>query len=291
MGQGGEQSEINSELGSSIGVLLGERGVTNTYVGTDQFFGWMKSEPRVRVSPDVYLLDDPPPPPLPAMWKTWKGHKPPRLALEIVSGDDKKRARWKKDYEDNPEKYSRLGSNELVVFDPDVAVGLAPEPERVILQVYRRQADNSFVRVYSGSGPAESRELGAYFVLTFVGAAARLRVSRDAAGTDIVPTTKEKSIADTAARLRAEAQTKEADAKAKKADAKAKKADAKAKRADAKAKRADAKAKEADAKAKEADAKAKEAEAARELERSAREQAESELARLRAELDRPKSRR
>lgn len=66
----------------------------------------MESEPNVRVSPDAYLLDDPPPRPRPRMWQTWRaGHLPPRFALEVASPEN-----WRKDYEDNPPKYSLLGT-------------------------------------------------------------------------------------------------------------------------------------------------------------------------------------
>ena len=87
------------------------------------------------------------------MWQTWlPGHRPPRWAVEIVSDD------WKKDYEDNPLKYAQLGARELVIFDPDAALTSDRRGVRVPLQVYRRDADGAFVRVYRGEGPARSEE-------------------------------------------------------------------------------------------------------------------------------------
>ncbi|MBI2891940.1 MAG: Uma2 family endonuclease [Deltaproteobacteria bacterium] len=193
VGESNEQSQIISVLRSVLEQLCRERGWGATYIGSDQFFAWVPGEPLVRVSPDVYLLDDPPPPPLPASWQTWRqGHRPPRFAVEVVSGDDEHPDRWRKDYEEAPEKYAQLGAAELVIFDPEAAAGRARDDhDRVALQIYRRQADGAFVRAHSGRGPAESHELGAWLVVVLEGPVARLRVARDAGGRDLVPTATE----------------------------------------------------------------------------------------------------
>jgi len=188
-GQETEQSEIIDVLKSSIRELAGERGWSRVFVGSDQFFAWLPEEPMVRVSPDVYLLDDPPPPPLPASWQTWReGHRAPRFAVEIVSGDDQHPERWRKDYDQAPQKYAQLGTRELVIFDPQAALGEARDPQRVPLQCYRREADGGFVRVYAGSGPLASVELAAFLVVATDDAVARLRVARDAQGRERVLT-------------------------------------------------------------------------------------------------------
>jgi Uma2 family endonuclease len=220
MGQSVEQGHDIQEVRSSLGVLARERAWTRTLVASDNFFAWMESEPNVRVSPDVYLLDDAPPPPWPKMWQTWlPGHKPPRWALEIVSGD------WKKDYEENPLKYAHLGTRELVIFDPHAADS-APNGNghgngddsgtatRVRLQVYRRDADGAFVRAYRGDGPARSEELDAWVVIRREEGMAIPRLARDAAGTDLVPTEEEATRAAEDARRAAEAKlAEEADAR------------------------------------------------------------------------------
>ncbi len=182
MGESPERHEIIATAKGSIEELARERAWPRTLIGADAFFAWMKEEPNVRVSPDIHLLDDPPAP-LPKMWQTWlPGHRPPRLAVEIVSTD------WRKDYDDAPPKYALLGAAEFVIFDPDAA---PDQVERTPLQVYRRQADGGFVRVYRGGGPAHSAELGAWFVARREGLVVRLRISRDAEGLDGVPTTAE----------------------------------------------------------------------------------------------------
>jgi hypothetical protein len=187
MGEACEQSEIIKTARSSAEELARERSWTDVLIGADAFFAWIEEEPNVRVSPDLYLLDDPPAPPLPKMWQTWlPGHRPPRFAVEVVSGD------WEKDYLEGPQKYALLGTAELVIFDPDAATGVAPKKQnRVALQVYRREADGGFVRVYSGDGPVASAELGAFLVVVEQGVVARLRIARDPEGKDFVPTATE----------------------------------------------------------------------------------------------------
>lgn len=187
MGESAEQGEIIRLLLSTLGVLGAERRWNHVYLGADQFFAWLREEPMVRVSPDIYLLDDPPSPPLPKSWQTWQaGHKPPRWAVEIVSDD------WKKDYDDAPLKYAQLGTRELVIFDPEAARGGELRGTRVALQVYRRGDDGAFVQVYRGDGPAPSEQIGAFLVVQRVGETVRLRVARDAQGDDRVPTAEER---------------------------------------------------------------------------------------------------
>lgn len=201
MGESVEQTQIIRTVRSSLDELAESRGWTNVFWSSDNFFAWIRDEPMVRVSPDVYLLDDPPPPPHPKMWQTWLlGHKPPRWALEVVSDD------WKKDYNEAPLKYAQLGAREFVIFDPEAAASAERRGERVALQVYRREADGVFLRIYAGDGPAPSQELDAFLVVTREGGAVRLRIALDAAGKEVVPTAEEaKRAAETRARSEADA--------------------------------------------------------------------------------------
>lgn len=190
MGEATEHALIITDLESSLRVLARERGWQRVLINHDQFFAWLPEEPLVRVSPDLYLLDDPPPRPYPKIWETWReGIRPPRFAVEVVS------EQWRKDYDDNPPKYAQLGCRELVLFDPDAA--LAPpdsevdDPDaapakrsrqRVPLQVYRLGADGLMMRVYHGPGPARSLEIDAWLVVDPDGDAVSLRAARDQAG-------------------------------------------------------------------------------------------------------------
>jgi hypothetical protein len=181
-----EHNEASNTFAGSLGELFRERGAEGERVAQDEFFGWIQAEPLVRVSPDVFVMPDPHGPPFPRMWETWlPGSSPPRFALEIVSAD------WKKDYDDNPPKYWQLGTRELVIFDVEAKAHRPRGAKRVPLQVYRRDADGAFVRVYAGDGPAHSAELDAWLVVRREGEVSRLRLSRDEAGKVLVPTTDE----------------------------------------------------------------------------------------------------
>jgi hypothetical protein len=61
----------------------------------------------------------------------------------------------------------------------------------VRLQVYRRDANGAFVRVYHGDGPARCEELDAWIVSRRDGSGTIPRIARDAAGADLVPTEEE----------------------------------------------------------------------------------------------------
>ena len=197
-----EQGEIIRELVSTLQQLARMRAWARVYIGADNYFAWMPDRPQVRVSPDVYLLDDPPAPPMPKSWQTWKsGHRPPRWAVEVVSED------WPKDHEDGPAKYSLLGCAELVLFDPDVILGFVKKETRVPLSVFRRGADGSLARVYAGRGPAFSEQIGCWLLPRREGYVARLRLSEDAQGRHLIPTAQAE-----AARAQAEAAHAQAEA-------------------------------------------------------------------------------
>ena len=225
VGQSLEQDDVVDAVRSSLRVRLAELGRGETRVGNDAFFAWVEEAPLVRVSPDVYTLEGGAPDPLPRMIETWRpGHRPPVFALEVVSDD------WKKDYEDAPAKYTLLGAEELVIFDADAARGSA-RPPRVPLQVFRRDHDGAFVSVYRGAGPARAERIDSWLVVRPGEKAARLlRLARDAAGTDLVPTAHER--ADEANR-RADEANRRADAEKRSATEANRRADEEKRRADA----------------------------------------------------------
>lgn len=171
-------------------------------VAEDEFFAWVPDEELVRVSPDVFT-QDPVAPPLPSSWRTWRGHPPPRFALEVVSRD------WRKDYEENPKKYAQLGCRELVIFDPRAARGATRVRKRIALQVYRRDPDGAFVCCYRGAGPTRSSELGAWLVPRADAPHAELLLARDEHGESLVASAEE----------RATTEARRADTEARRADA------------------------------------------------------------------------
>lgn len=211
MGESAEQNKVIVLLLSILGQWGHEQGWDDTYIGADQFFAWVPEAPLVRISPDVYLLDDPPPPPFPRSWKTWEGHPAPRFAVEIVSGRDDHPAEWKKDYDESPAKYAQLGTQELVVFDPDAAAGRIANEDRVALQLYRRARDGAFIREHAHDGPVYSEQLGAWLVAHVEDGAARLRLARDKAGADLVLSEAEARDEERQRRLAAERAREEAE--------------------------------------------------------------------------------
>jgi len=205
MGQSNEQDQIVRDFRSALEVHALEQQWQD-HIGVDQFFAWLEEEPLVRVSPDVYVLDDPPPEPLPKMWEIWRpGIHSPRFALEIVSDD------WQKDYEQSPPKYAQLGTLELVIFDPEAARESAPQPQRVALQIYRREEDGTFVRAFKGSEPVWSDELDAWLVVLREGPVVRLRLARDPGGRVLIPTQEEARQAEQKARKAEQKARKEAE--------------------------------------------------------------------------------
>ncbi len=184
MGEGIEQGLIIRLLLAALAELARERDWRRSLVASDNFFAWVEADPRVRVSPDVYVLDDPPAT-YPGSWQTWRpGHPPPRFAVEVVSDD------WQKDYRHAPPKYDQLGARELVIFDPDAVTH--PRSHRVPLQVYRRDPAGLWAPVASGDGPVHCAELGAWLVIV---PGPRLRIARDAAGLDLVQLPEEQVVA------------------------------------------------------------------------------------------------
>ena len=214
MGQSGEQGRIIEILRSSLQVLVEERGWSSVLVASDNFFAWIEGEPFVQISPDVYLVDYPAlsmtepgdaasgpsarsitarmvDEPLPRRWELWRpDHRPPRLVIEIVSRD------WKKDYHISPDRYARLGVQELVLVDPAAFSRDLSKAGRAPFLVFRRDSSGELVRAYRGREPAYCASIDAF--LSFRPSpegAARIRICRDDAGIDIVCTAWEKAAA------------------------------------------------------------------------------------------------
>src|SRR5277367_784831 len=131
-------------------------------VGRNLALRWNQALPRVGVDPDVYLVE--PAPPEGDDTKslcTWKpGHVAPRVAVEVVS-----ETTAEKDYAEGPEKYAASGTGELWVFDP-LRAGPSLRGGPFVLQIWGRDAEGHFRRVYAGAGPAQSEALGAWLVVT-----------------------------------------------------------------------------------------------------------------------------
>jgi Uma2 family endonuclease len=151
-----------------------------TFVGEDQFIYYERFNPKKVVAPDLYVMPGAKPGRRVKSWKVWKTGLVPSFALEVVSSDDPQ-----KDYVEAIERYSELGIDELIVFDPDHG----KSDDRVRWQRYRKLKTRGFVQVESSNGDRlRSRTLGCFLRVVGSGDDARLRLATGAAGDDLVPT-------------------------------------------------------------------------------------------------------
>ena len=151
-------------------------------VATNLAVRWVEAEPNVGLDPDLCLvLPRPPDAERLESLRTWvPGQHTPALAVEVVSKNHPY-----KDYGDAPERYAAAGVGELWVFDP-LLVGPRALGGPLLLQVWLRAADGTFVRAFAGEAPAFSPTLGAWIHVTDDGQ--RLRVAGDESGGRMWPT-------------------------------------------------------------------------------------------------------
>ena len=150
----------------------------NAHVGRNLGVHWDKDRPRVGVAPDVFVLEAPPPEikvELPSLRLWREDHHAPLLAVEIVSS-----SRPEKDYVRSPERYAASGVGELWIFDPMMA-GPKRDGGPYRIQIWRRDDDDSFERIYAGEGPAFSPAVSGWLFAVREGHL--LRIAEDEAGT------------------------------------------------------------------------------------------------------------
>jgi Uma2 family endonuclease len=174
------QSRPHHLRGSRLeGLLLGWKARTgrDVQVGRELALRWDEAFPGVGVDPDVYVVEPPPPEgDQVTSLRTWEtGHAPPLLAVEIVSP-----TRPGKDYTSSPDKYAASGTRELWVFDPELAGPRAQKgPFRI--QVWQRDDQDNFARVYAGEGPVYSKAINGWIFAVDDGRS--LTIADDEAGT------------------------------------------------------------------------------------------------------------
>jgi Uma2 family endonuclease len=163
-----------------------------------------RERPSVGFDPDVCVVEPAPPSARDlGSVKVWEpGHSVPALTLEVVSKNHPY-----KDYTEVPDQCAAAGVFELVVFDPKRA-GPKAHGGRRLLQIWRREADGSFERVYAGDGPARSEYLGAWLIAS--DDRRLLRLADDAVGSRSWPTPDEAAVEAERAAREAERAAKEA---------------------------------------------------------------------------------
>jgi Uma2 family endonuclease len=107
-------------------------------LGSDQFVYWNASDPKRKLSPDVFVRLGAPQRVF-ASWKTWEQGGAPDLAIEIISPNEGDGVPW----EEKLARYHELGVKELLRFDPE-----APEGRR--LRSWDRVREDLVERVVAG---------------------------------------------------------------------------------------------------------------------------------------------
>lgn len=163
-------------------------------IGSDQFVYWDPTDPSECLAPDVFVRLGVPDEQFDS-WKVWE-RGAPHLAVEIVSGSDESGAMWTAKLA----KYHRLGAREVVRFDPD---------DRTV-RIWDHVQGDLVERVLVHGQPSECVPLGLFWVVVSdEQSGAVLRLARNRAGRDLLPTPEESAEAE---RVKGEAARTERDA-------------------------------------------------------------------------------
>ncbi len=167
------------------------------HAGADTFMYYVEGDPTQRLAPDVYVLEGVPQERVVSSWKLWELDAGPAFALEVVSGD------VLKDYEDAPALHGHIGTQELILFDPEATPA---SKRRHRWTVYRRgPAGFRFVEETHGDR-VRSDVLGCFLRAVGDGTEMRARLAIDPRGDELVPTAREECARAEAERARAEAE-------------------------------------------------------------------------------------
>jgi Uma2 family endonuclease len=149
-------------------------------VGGNQFFYLERGDTAQRCAPDVYVLRGVKEP-LVRSWKAWQLPRPPIFCLEIVSSDSLK------DYIEAPVAQARLGTKELVVYDPEGR----GKRDRNVWRIHRRRRDGFYLVSTSDDDRVRSEALGCWLRIVGRDDDRRIRVATGRRGEKLVPTPEE----------------------------------------------------------------------------------------------------
>ena len=158
---------------------------SQAFVARNLAVRWDEHHPKVGVDPDICVVQPAPPDAADlTSVRTWlPGHAAPRLAIEVVSENNPR-----KDYAIAPDKYAASGVSELWIFDPLLA-GPSTHGGPHRFQIWSRESDGDFTRIYAGAGPAFSPMMSAWLVAVDEGR--RVRIADDEASTRFWTTAEE----------------------------------------------------------------------------------------------------
>jgi hypothetical protein len=194
--------ELRTALYQLVRLALGDRVI----VGTEQFVYFDASNPKRCLAPDLMVWVGAPDEIFGA-WKVWE-RGAPHVAVEIVSPSDAPPGPWKKKLE----QYVQCGVREVVRFDPVAKKGR--------LRIWDRIEGDLVERDISSPAGHLCDALGLYWCLTIDPVLGlMLRLSRDSAGLELLPTLEEAQRDAQTRRHQAEAEARQAEAEARQAEA------------------------------------------------------------------------
>jgi hypothetical protein len=149
-------------------------------IGCDQFVYWDPTDPRACLAPDAFVrLGEPDH--LFSSWKVWE-RGAPELAIEVISEDDQRDRNWQLKLE----RYRKLGVRELLRFE-------SASPDRP-LRIWDC-IEGDLVERELTKRPAPSRVLPGHWLLVSEPDLGQvLRLSRDAVGLQLYPTSTERQL-------------------------------------------------------------------------------------------------
>jgi len=188
-----EMPETNRhlELRTALYQILKRELAGRATLGSDQFVYYDPTNAKKKLAPDAFAKLGVPHATF-RVWKTWL-RGAPEVAVEVVSDSDE----GDEDWGIKLERYRAAGIGEVVRFDPDDA----EQPTRVWDHI-----DGDLVeRARPADGVFECSCLGLFWVAVFHPMFVRmLRLSRDRAGLELLPTPEEAELAEARGRQEAE---------------------------------------------------------------------------------------
>jgi hypothetical protein len=200
--------ELRTALYQLIQLGLGDRVI----VGTDQFVYFDAGDPKRCLAPDVMIWVGGPDE-IFGSWKVWE-RGAPHVAVEMVSPSDAPPGPWNKKLQ----QYVQCGVREVVRFDPVANSGR--------LRIWDRLDGDLVERDLSSPAGHLCDSLGLYWCLSVdPRLGLMLRLSRDSAGVELLPTPEE-------AQRKTETQWRAAQARQREAEEQARHAEAQARQAE-----------------------------------------------------------
>jgi Uma2 family endonuclease len=170
------ESKRHLEIRTALYAILKHALRDHAMIGSDQFVYWDPTDPSECLAPDAFVRLGAPDERFDS-WKTWE-RGAPHVVVEIVSESDASEGAWASKLR----KYHRLGTSEVVRFDPEGGE----------LRIWDLVEGDLVERLLPRGEPAECVPLGLFWVVMPDEASdLGLRLARDSAGKELLPTAEE----------------------------------------------------------------------------------------------------